>query len=72
MLISVVLPAPLGPSRPKNSPGSTSRLDAVERPHAAETARDVDDFTGGGHACREDIARAIAAGDSFGRRRLMT
>jgi hypothetical protein len=25
MLISVVLPAPFGPSRPKNSPGSMSK-----------------------------------------------
>ena len=34
MEISVVLPAPLGPSRPKNSPSSTARLDAGERLHA--------------------------------------
>ena len=28
--MSVVLPAPFGPSRPKNSPGSTCEVDAVE------------------------------------------
>ena len=30
ILMSVVLPAPFGPSRPKNSPGSTVEVDAVE------------------------------------------
>ena len=38
MLISVVLPAPLGPSRPKNSPGSMSKRHAVERAHRAARA----------------------------------
>ena len=38
--ISVVLPAPFGPSRPKNSPGWTVEIDARERLHAAVATRD--------------------------------
>ena len=39
MLISVVLPAPLGPSRPKNSPGSMSKLTSSSARNVAAMAR---------------------------------
>ena len=44
--ISVVLPAPFGPSRPKNSPSLDGEVDAGQRLHAAEAAGDVVDFDG--------------------------
>jgi hypothetical protein len=36
MRIGFVLPAPLGPSRPKISPGATVRVDVVQGHHVAE------------------------------------
>ena len=44
MLISVVLPAPLGPSRPKNSPCGISRLTPRERAHRAVALLDAANF----------------------------
>ena len=41
ILMSVVLPAPFGPSRPKNSPGSTSR----SMPSRATTVRGLTLYT---------------------------
>ena len=42
-LISVVLPEPFGPMRPKRSPGRTSRLTPDERREAAEALDDAVD-----------------------------
>ena len=63
--ISVVLPAPFGPSRPKNSPCCDRQIDADERLHVAEAARDIDDFDSGEQV---DLARARPALNRSGRR----
>ena len=52
MLISVVLPAPFGPSRPKNSPSATARLHPGERLQRAVALFDVQGFDGEGHGGR--------------------
>ena len=49
MEISVVLPAPLGPSSPKNSPLLDRQVDAVQRLHGAEAPRDTEHFDRGNH-----------------------
>ena len=53
---SVVLPAPLGPSRPKNSPAPTVEGHPVDGPHVAVALAQVVNDDGrahGGHVCRE-------------------
>ena len=45
--IVVVLPAPLGPTKPNICPGSTAKRDAVERDPVAVAPGQVDDLEAG-------------------------
>jgi hypothetical protein len=50
MRMSVLLPAPLGPSRPKISPSATLKADALDGFKVAVALDDVLDRNGGGPA----------------------
>ena len=63
--ISVVLPAPFGPQQPEELAPLDRQVDAGQRLHGAEAARDIDDFDGGSQGSdsqgSDDAQRATRA-----------